>query len=121
MRKSPQKIKIPKGQFYKNQYVWFQKHGKKIDANVTKVNTRKKFATVTYTWSDKHKYSEGAKFHEMTAQKVFDIGDKVKVNTEGAWRNGEVEKFKKNLYVVFYYKNRQRFVNTFRAKDLKPR
>ena len=72
-------------------------------------------------WSDRKKYTEGARFNELTAQKVFDIGDKVKVNTEGAWRNGEVENYKKNLYVVFYYKNRQRFINTFRPKDLKPR
>ncbi len=121
MRKAPAKIKRPKGQFYKNQYVWFKKHGKKIDANVTKINTRKKWASVTYMWSDKKKYTEGAYFPELTAQKVFDIGDKVKVNTEGAWRNGEVENFKKNLYVVFYYKNRNRFQNTFRPIDLKPR
>lgn len=121
MRKSPAKIKRPKGKFYKDQYVWFKKHGKKIDANVTKINTRKKWASVTYRWTDKKVYTEGAYFKQLTAQKVFDIGDKVKVNTEGAWRNGEVENYKKNLYVVFYYKNRTRFQNTFRPIDLKPR
>jgi len=126
MRVSPKKLKPVKSsatrKFYKGQEVWFRRHGRKIDANITKINTRAKTATVTYYWADDGKtYDEGATFAKLVPQRSYEIGDKVKVNTGNAWRNGEVEAFKNNLYVVFYHQDRRRWENSFRGSSLQPR
>ena len=122
MRVSPKKLKPVPRKFYKGQEVWFAAHGRKIDANITKINTRAKTATVTYYWADDGKtYDEGAAFAMLVPQREYEIGDKVKVNTGNAWRNGEVEDFKKNLYVVFYHHDRRRWVKSFRGSSLRPR
>ena len=77
---------------------------------------------VIYTQNGKQ-YTQGAKFPEITAQREFEIGDKVKVNADldGIWRNGEVENFKKGAYIVFYYHLRRRLVGAFRPSSLRPR
>ena len=122
MRVSPKPKSAKSSKFYKGQEVGFKAHGRKIDANITKINTRAKTATVTYYWADDGKtYDEGATFAKLAPQRSYEIGDKVKVNTEGAWRNGEVEDFKKNLYVVFYHHDRRRWVKSFRGSSLRPR
>ena len=120
-RKKAQK-RIKQGQWYKGQYVWFKRDGEKHDAYITKINTRKKWVVVVYTQKGKM-YTEGAKFPEITAQREFQIGDKVKVNADGdgIWRNGEVENFKKGAYIVFYYHNRRRLVGAFRPSSLRTR
>ena len=108
--------------FYKGQEVWFNAHGRKIDANIVKINTRAKTASVSYYWADDGKtYGEGATFAMLVPQREYEIGDKVKVNIEGTWRNGEVEDFKKNLYVVFWHQDRRRWEKSFRGSSLRPR
>jgi hypothetical protein len=127
MRVSPKKVrKVPKGTFEKNQYVWFRAHGRKLDAFILTINTRKKKAKVEYEWLENGKhttYTQGARFKHLEAQRQFDIGDKVKVNADndGIWRNGEVEDYKNHAYITFYYKNRQRLQGTFRPSALRPR
>ena len=130
MRVSPRKApKKPSGsrKFEKNQYVWWKGHGRKLDAFILGINTRKKWAKVEYEWREDNgsyqTYTEGVNFKDLTPQEEFEIGDKVKVNADndGIWRNGEVEDYKKHAYVVFYHKNRQRLESSFRPSALRPR
>ena len=114
--------KAKAAKFYKHQYVWYKAHGRKIDATITAINTRSKTATVSYYWADDDtNYKDtGAKFSSLTPQREFEIGDKVKINADG-WRNGEIEAFKKNLYVVFYHQDRRRWERSVRPTSLRPR
>ncbi len=123
--KAPKAKKVAKG-FSKNQYVWWKGHGRKLDGFIIGINTRKKWAKIEYEWLEGGKYktyTEGAYFKDLTPQREFEIGDKVKVNADndGLWRNGEVEDYKKHAYIVFYRKDRQRLESSFRPSALRPR
>ena len=121
--RNKKKVLPKKVKYHKGQYVWFQKHGRKNDATVYKINTRNKWATVIYKWTDGEQFTDGAKFTELTPQREFEIGDKVKVDADGdgVWRNGEVEDFKKGAYIVFFRQDRRRLVGAFRPSSLRPR
>ena len=108
--------------FYKGQEVWYRATGGEIDSNITKINTRAKTAEVGYTWDDGVYYLEKpVAFSKLRAQAIYEIGDKVKVHTGDMWRNGEVDDFKNNLYVVFWRQDNKRWKNSFRGSSLRPR